>query len=362
MQEIIPAIPTEVIKGELTKEKKLRNTNKGHNEIYVIDCHNAPNTLREIGRLREITFRDSGGGTGMEADLDRFDYLEVPYQQLIVWDPDAERIIGGYRFILGKNARMMENGQPEITSAHMFHYSADFIDNFLPHTIELGRSFVVPDYQSSKAGAKALFALDNLWDGIAAIVMQYPDVMYLLGKMTIYRSYNRTARNLIFYYLWKHFGDKENLITPYHPVPEEENPEMVGLILRDEDTKLDYRNLKDAVHRLGCAIPPLVNSYMTISPSLKMFGTGINDEFGDIYDTGILICFNEMYDDKRLRHVLSYVQDTVARLKLRFPNIKDDTEDKLMRRWALRRARRYAAFQKKRERKLRRMSNSLEGN
>lgn len=348
-KEIIPPVPVETIMSELTPDKKLMDTNKGHNEIYVVDCHDAPNVLREIGRLREMTFRDSGGGTGLEADLDEFDYMESPYKQLIVWDPESRKIIGGYRYILGKDVRLDETGQPVITSAHMFHYSSEFLEKYLLHTIELGRSFVIPEYQSSKAGAKAIFALDNLWDGIAAVIMQYPDVMYLLGKMTIYREYNKTARNLIFSFLWKHFGGSGELIFPYHPILPDENPELVGLILRDEDKQADYKNLRDAVHRLGYAIPPLVNSYMTVSPSLKMLGTGINDEFGDIYDTGILICFNEMYEEKTLRHVFSYVKNTVSRLRLRFPNLDDKTEERLMRRWNARRARRYAAFQKRLE-------------
>lgn len=347
MDAIIEQIPLSIIKAELTEAKKLMNTNKGNNELYVIDCFDAPNVLKEIGRLREITFRYSGGGTGKSVDLDEFDFLEKPYKQLIVWDPKEQKIIGGYRYILGKDVKIKDNGQPLITSAHMFHYSDEFIEQYLPHTIELGRSFVIPEYQSSKAGAKALYAMDNLWDGIAAVIMQNPDVMYMLGKMTIYREYNSTARNLILSYLWKHFGENDNLVSPYHPVIPTDNPELTGLILRDTDMKEDYRNLRDAIHRLGYAIPPLVNSYMTVSPSLKMLGTGINDEFGDIYDTGIMICFNEMYEEKSVRHVLSYVKDTVSRIKTRFPNIEDGLEDRLMRRWNQRRARRFAAFKKR---------------
>ncbi len=328
MEKIIDPVSVDLLKSELTPDRKLCDTNKAGNEIYVIDGKNAPHVLQEIGRLREIAFRDSGGGTGMALDLDDFDTMEDhPYQQMIIWDPDASAIIGGYRFILGTDVRMQEDGQPYITSAHMFRYSEKFIEEYLPHTIELGRSFVTPEYQSSKAGAKAIFALDNLWDGLAAIALQHPGMMYYLGKMTIYPSYDQSCRELIQRFLWKHFPDTDELARPKHPVEISVDDRLLDLILRDDDYKADYRNLKDAVRRLGFNIPPLVNSYMNASPTMKMLGTGVNDEFFNAFDTGIMICFDEMYADKLDRHKVPYLRHLAEKIRHRFPGISQGVEE-----------------------------------
>ena len=182
MEPIIAPISVELIKSELTPSKKLRDTNKSSNEIYVINHHNSPNVMMEIGRLREEAFRDSGGGSGLSMDIDEFDTMENPYQQLIVWDPEAEKILGGYRYIIGSDIRLDEKGQPVLATSHMFHFSEKFIKDYLPYTIELGRSFVAPEYQSSKAGTKALFALDNLWDGLGALAIQMPNMKYFFGR------------------------------------------------------------------------------------------------------------------------------------------------------------------------------------
>ena len=171
--------------SELTPERQMRMTNKSNNEIYIVDAHNAPNTLREIGRLREIVFREAGGGTGKEVDLDEFDTCENCYKQLIVWNPDAQEIIGGYRYILGTDVKYDGNGQPILATSHMFHFSQKFIDDYMPYTIELGRSFVSLEYQNTgKHASKSLFALDNLWDGLGALTVIKPNVKYFFGKMT----------------------------------------------------------------------------------------------------------------------------------------------------------------------------------
>lgn len=339
MEEIIEPIDKSLIKAELTPDRKLRDTNKGGNEIYVVDWKNAPNTLQEIGRLRELTFRSSGGGTGLAVDIDEFDLMEKPCQQLIIWDPDAEAILGGYRFILGPDIEFMENGQPRLATSHLFHFTDRFIKDYLPHVIELGRSFVTPDYQSSKSGAKGLFALDNLWDGLAILMILHPQMTYYFGKVTMYPSYDRCGRDLILHFFWKHFEDKDELIRPIHPIEIEHDARLMNLILKSDDIKTDYRNLKEAIHSLGTTIPPLVNSYMNTSPTLKMFGTAINDEFGYVEETGILVKFDELYKEKKARHIESYLSQKISELKDRFPHLEEGIEEKLYSRWEYRRER-----------------------
>ena len=332
-------VSLDLIKAELTPSKKLRDTNKGSNEIYVVNHFDSPNIMLEIGRLREEAFRDSGGGSGLAADIDEFDTMENPYQQLIVWDPDSERILGGYRFILGGDIKLNENGQPHLATAHMFHFSEKFINEYLPYTIELGRSFVSPDYQSSKAGAKAIFALDNLWDGLGALAIQRPNMKYFFGKMTMYPEYNREARDLIQYFLFKHFEDKEKLVVPMEPLKIETPVSYMESILTEKEFKEDYKLLNAEVRRHGVNIPPLVNAYMSLSPTMKMFGGGINHEFCEAEETCILISFDEIYDSKISRHVDSFLKEKMIRIKERFPLFVENMGDKLEGMLANRRAR-----------------------
>lgn len=329
MQEIIAPVDKSLLMAELVPERKLRDTNKGNNEIYIVSGRDCPNVLREIGRLREIAFRASGGGSGLPADIDEFDTMEVPYRQLIVWDPDAGAILGGYRFILGSEMIFDDGGQPVLATSHMFRFSKKFIEDYLPYTIELGRSFVSPEYQSSKAGAKALFALDNLWDGLAALMIIKPGMKYFFGKMTMYPSYDRYGRDLILYFLDKHFGDKEKLVVPYSPVKIGTDTEKLDAVLSDADFKSDYRNLNAEIRRLGINIPPLVNSYMNISPTMKMFGTAVNEEFSDVEETGILIDFDEMFEEKKSRHIDSYVKMKMKEIRERFPSLVEKMGDRL---------------------------------
>ena len=306
MEEIIAPVSKELLKAELTADKRLRYTNKSHNEIYVVTWQDSPNVLREIGRLREIAFRAAGGGTGMSLDLDDFDMMEEPYKQLIVWDPDVEAILGGYRYLIGADVKLREDGQPILATSHMFHFSENFMKNYMPYTIELGRSFVTLEYQSTRQGSKGLFTLDNLWDGLGALTVLVPDVRYYFGKMTMYPSYDRYGRDMILYFLKKHFEDKERLIVPIHPLQLEADTEELGKLFVYEDFKEDYKILNSEVRKLGYNIPPLVNAYMGLSPTMKMFGTAINDEFGDVEETGILIAVDEIREEKRRRHIETF--------------------------------------------------------
>lgn len=320
MQEIIAPIPREVLKAELTPERKLRQTNKAGNEIYIVTWQQAPNVVREIGRLREIAFRAAGGGTGLECDIDEFDTCEHPYYQLIVWNPDAEEILGGYRFLPYKDMTFHENGQPKLATGHMFHFSQNFIENFLPRTVELGRSFVSLEYQSSKMLSKSLYALDNLWDGLGALSILVPDMKYFFGKMTMYPSFDRPARDMILYFLKRHFGDRDGLVIAETPIQLETPEEELRERFVEEDFRADFKILNKAVRERGYNIPPLVNAYMNLSPTMRVFGTAVNDEFGDVEETGILIAVDEILEDKRKRHIETFAENNPESLEI-FRNV-----------------------------------------
>ena len=321
-QPIISAIDRELIKAELTQERFLRTTNKANNEIYIINAHNSPNTMREIGRLREIAFRTAGGGTGYEVDIDHFDTMDTPCEQLIVWNPEAQEIIGGYRFILGEDIKYDAEGQPLIATSHLFKFSKRFIDKYMPYTIELGRSFVAVEYQSSQAGAKSLYALDNLWDGLGALTIRYPQIKYFFGKFTMYPTFNKTGRDMILFYLKRHFGDKQKLVTPHNPLKFASKLTLLQRLFPVKTVKENYKILNKEVRALGENIPPLVNAYMNLSATMKVFGTAINDEFGNVEETGILITVKDIYEEKRNRHIVTYVQNLKENLNLKQIGIK----------------------------------------
>lgn len=304
-EKIIDEIPVEALKAELTPERRLRSTNKGGNEIYVVDGREAPNVMREIGRLREIAFRSAGGGTGKACDIDDFDVMDPPCRQLLVWDPENNLILGGYRFITGRDVRMV-NGQPRIATSHMFDFSQRFIDEFLPNTLELGRSFVRVGYQSSKAEAKTIYALDNLWDGLGALAVIDPEIKYLFGKVTMYPDYGPEARNMILYFLNKYFPDPDRLVRPFRPLETNTDTAAMERIFTGGSFREDYRILNKHVRDLGCNIPPLVNAYMSLSPTMRMFGTAINHEFGEVEESGIFFKISEIFEEKKRRHIDTY--------------------------------------------------------
>lgn len=305
-QAIIAPIDVELIKAELTQDLFLRNTNKAGNEIYIFKAADAPNTMQEIGRLREEAFRAYGGGTGKEVDIDEFDTDPDGYMQLIVWDPSDEAILGGYRFIFGSDVKIDADGRPRLATAEMFNFSKSFMEDYLPYTIELGRSFVSLPYQSSRMGSKSMFALDNLWDGIGALTVLNPKMRYFYGKVTMYANYNREARNLILYFLEQHFHDEEGLVTPIEPLPIEVDRNLVKAMFPTKNFRVNYRTLNKYIRNLGITIPPLVNAYMSLSPEMRVFGTAINHEFGAVEETGILIAVDKILSDKKDRHINTF--------------------------------------------------------
>lgn len=298
-ESIISAVPVELLKAELNEQTFLRKTRKGDNEIYCVNIHNAPNVVREIGRLREVTFRDAGGGTGKSLDLDEFDTHEICYDQLVLWSPEDEEIIGGYRFILCKEA--FDSNEIHLSTTHYFDFSESFIKDYLPKTIELGRSWIQPNYQPTNNPRKGLFALDNIFDGLGGLIKKYPTIEFFFGKFTMYPSYAPEARNYLLHFLNHYFPDSEALVTPKFPL------KIDSSNLTDEFENLEYKEgykkLNSYVKQFGEFVPPLVSVYMNLSPTMKTFGTCVNEDFGGVEETGILIRIADIYDEKKERHL-----------------------------------------------------------
>ena len=299
MEPIIPPVDRKLIIKELTRDKFIRVTRKGDNYLYEVTAHDSPNIMQEIGRLREISFRVGGGGTGKAVDIDEYDIdPHEPYRQLIVWDPKDQEIIGGYRYI---NCGGLDISK--MATKELFDFSDEFINEYMPFTIELGRSFVQPNYQSTNIRRKSLYALDNLWDGLGALVVKYSNIKYFFGKVTMYTSYNARARNLLLHFLKKYFRDQHSLVRPITPLEcDIDNPYFVELF-KGLEFKEGYKVLQKEIKNNGEHIPPLINSYMNLSPSMKVFGTAINHGFGGVEETGILVNIPDIYPEKIERYI-----------------------------------------------------------
>ncbi len=306
---IIPPVDRELLKQELNRRNFFRKTNNARNEIYVIDAHVAPNTMLEVARLREVSFRHSGGGTGKAFDMDSFDTAEIPYKQLIVWDPEAEEIVGGYRYICCWEVATNNDGSPRLATSELFSFSKEFINDYLPYSIELGRSFVQPAYQPSRENRKSIFSLDNLWDGLGGLVVTYPQLKYFLGKVTMYSHFDPFARDLILYFMQRHFPDPDGLIQPIAPLLLKHPTEILEKEFSGKDFDENYRLLAIKVRKRKENIPPLFNSYMSLSPSMRYFGTAFNEGFGGVEETGIMVTISDIYDAKARRHVNTFKRD-----------------------------------------------------
>lgn len=308
MKPIIPPVDRNLIEKELTEDKLLRKTNNGNNLLYVVTNQDSPNIMMEIGRLREISFRVAGGGTGKEVDIDMYDTMPVPYQQLIVWDPADKEILGGYRYFICSDAITDADGNCNLATSRLFRFSKLFKEEYMPHMIELGRSFVQPAYQSTNRKGKGIYAMDNLWDGLGAVWMRHTHIKYFFGKVTMYTTFHREARDLILHFLNKYFGDKDGLMVPFEPLKITTDPKVLESILCGSTYQEDYKLLSQNVRARGENIPPLINAYMNLSPTMKVFGTAMNYSFGDVEETAIMITLNDMYDEKIERHIKTYIR------------------------------------------------------
>lgn len=303
MEPIIHPVETRLLVQELTPGRKLRDTVRGGNEIYIFDAHQAPALMREVGRLREESFRAAGGCSGKSIDIDIYDTMKNPYRQLIVWNPDLHEIVGGYRFMPGDEVNYNTDGTPLLATAELFNYSKEFLEKYLPATLELGRSFVSPGYQSTRMGegGKSIFALDNLWDGLATIMTLYPQLSFYFGKVTIHPGYSWKAASLLMHFLSKHYGDSNNLVRPKIPVA----PAGNGDIFCQDNAKKDYMALKNAVSELGFNIPPLINSYINLASTLTYFGFAECHDLIGAMEGGIMIKVDDIHSDNMERHFKS---------------------------------------------------------
>lgn len=305
---IAPPVDRELIKKELKQKHFLRKSNRGNKEIYITTAHLSPNIMREIGRLRELSFSVDGGGTGKEVDIDEYDLLPEPYccKQLFVWDPAEEEIVGAYRYAHGSTMMRRPDGSIVTPTAEHYQFSEQFVNEYLPYAVELGRAFVQPAYQPSQNLGKGLYSLDNLWDGLGVLILEIPETRYFLGKITIYNSMDQQARDMILYFYQKYFTDPEGLMWPYEPTRIGMDYNQLVNLFCGRNYKEDYQILLHSVRERGCTVPALVNAYMKLSTTMRYFGTCRDHSLPGTLSVGILVTLSDLNESARARHMDTY--------------------------------------------------------
>jgi Acetyltransferase (GNAT) domain len=306
MQPIIDPIPTELLLSELTKERFVRPTVMAAREIYLINGNDCPHTIREIGRLREWSFREGGGGSGKDCDLDQYDTGPLAYDQIVLWDPEKLQIIGGYRAVKCIKNRD-EHGVYHLSTSEIVEYSDQLKNEIFPFTVELGRSFIQPDYQAASSDRRNAFTLDNLWDGLGALQVRDPSVRYYFGKITMYTNYNTKARDILLAFMHHYFPDNEKLVKIPYPIEEVYDTHRFQDKLKGLAHKEGLALTIRLIRSLGESIPPLFNAYMNLSPTMRTLGTSINQHFGGVEETGILLTVADIYPEKMERYTKPYI-------------------------------------------------------
>lgn len=290
---IIHPVDRKVLKSELQGSELLGETSD-RKAIFLVRFEQAPRVMQEIARLRELTFRRVGEGTGLRLDWDRFDRY---YLHIVLWDEDALEIIGAYR--VGNCQEIVAtHGVHGLYTHTLFRYQ-EKARPILDKAMEMGRSFVQIKYWKSSA-------LDYLWQGIGAYVAKHPEVKYLLGPVSISNSYTEEAKNLLVYFFKKWFPGDSSLaphVCPY--VLSHKQLEELGRVLDGRDYREDYRKLKESLKILGFTVPILYKQYTDLCEEggVEFIDFGIDKDFADCVDGLILVKVDLLKESKRERYL-----------------------------------------------------------
>ena len=283
------------IRKELQEAELLGETRDGK-QIYLFDYRRDSPVMREIGRLREATFRRVGEGTGLRRDLDRFDTY---YRQLVLWDDNDLQIAGAYR--IGEVANIIATrGVEGLYTSSLFSFTEKLRgENVLPRTLELGRSFVQPRYWGMRS-------LDYLWVGIGAYVKRHPQIRYLLGPVSISDAYPRAAKNMLVHFYRHYFGDENVLALARHRFVISEQDSAAQLsVFCGGDYEQDFRTLKRELGKHGVAVPALYKQYTETyeSGGVKFLDFNIDQTFSNCVDGLVLADLDKLKPARRERYL-----------------------------------------------------------
>ncbi len=287
----VPEVRSE-LKAELKNGTVLGETTDGKS-IIVYDSEIENCVIKEIGRLREISFRHVGEGSGKKRDIDGCDFY---YKHLVIWDDEALEIAGAYR--LGDCKKIIEDFDVDgLYTETLFRYDEKF-EFYFEHGLELGRSFVQPKYWNSRA-------LDYLWQGIGAYIKQHSNIRFLFGAVSLSDSFNSKAKGMLIYFYTHYFGSNEALVShkaPYrHPVWVEKHCEE---IFAGDDYKADIRTLKEELGFMGYTIPTLYKQYAELCEEggVKFLDFGYDKDFNNCIDGFIVADLDLLKESKRKRY------------------------------------------------------------
>ena len=250
--------------------------------------------IREIGRLREISFRHVGEGSGKKRDIDFYDFS---YKHLVVWDEEALEIAGAYRIGICREI-VEDEGVEGLYTSTLFEYTPAF-EPYFEQGIELGRSFVQPKYWNSRA-------LDYLWQGVGAYIRKYPQIRYLFGPVSLSAALSDEAKALLIFFYSHYFGTDEKLVRHKEPyVLSRENWERYKSLFAGVDYRGDIRVLKDERALMGYTVPTLYKQYTEVCEEggVKFMDFGYDKDFNDCID-GFIVCdMQQLKASKRKRYI-----------------------------------------------------------
>ena len=305
-EPLVKPVNRNILKKELTSERFLRPTRMGKNNVYVFDGVDAPNLMKEVGRLRELAFRDAGAGIGAALDLDQYDTGEHKCRQLIVWDPAEEEIVGGCRFNTFEQYQNQLNAAIPLINKELYDLHPAFEKNYAPYFIELTRAFIQPKYQTKHKDHKVFFALDNVWDGLGALLVQHPQCRYFFGRLVIYPSYDPFMRDLLFYFFKKHLYDKDETLCAKFPYEPATIKDELHSYLKTNNANKDFMELHKIARARNTVVPALISAYYRVSDTMRVFEPVIDHHFGGCFAAAMMITIADIKPNLIDRYVNPY--------------------------------------------------------
>ncbi|MDS1369677.1 lysophospholipid acyltransferase family protein [Aliarcobacter butzleri] len=278
--------------NELKKSPLLGQTNDGK-KIYLYDYVEDSIVLKELGRLREISFRKVGEGVNKKRDIDKYD---VYYQHIILYDKNELEIVGAYR-IGNSDVIFKEFGTKGFYSNTLFQFNDEFMF-YLQNSIELGRSFVQPKYWGTRA-------LDYLWYGIGAYVKANPNIKYMFGPVSISGAFPAIAKDMLVFYYNYYYSSEKNLVEARTPFSYSSHIHDIKEFFTLEDKKRDFKSLKIALSNIGVNVPTLYKQYseLTLDDGVKFLDFNVDKNFGDCIDSFILVEIDKIKDSMKQRYM-----------------------------------------------------------
>jgi putative hemolysin len=297
VENIIHPVNRKKIRDEL-KESELIGATQDGKQIYLFDYQPNSAVIREIGRLRELSFRQVQEGTGKSIDIDDYDRY---YRHLVLWDDNDLEIVGTYR--IGEGARILAQHGVEGFYTHSLFQLQGGMVSYLEKSIELGRSFIQPRYWGKRS-------LDYLWFGIGAYLKKHPEIEYMLGPVTLSASYPEDAKREIVSFYNTLFGYHQELVNPRLPYRYQASDRYEDYRQVDSESgyKAAYGQLKSYLDTLGVRVPTLFKQYVEVCEpgGCEFLGFNVDPDFSNCIDAMILVHVDAVLPKKRERYIESH--------------------------------------------------------